>query len=502
MKAAPLRDADAKAGAEVPAWSSLAGGVAALLVVVSVCAAPLGSAYAGQLWTDGPDSARKVDTLPDFVDLAAKLGPAVVNISSKQAESPEAPSEGSGGEGSHGELGPFHEFGPPERFGGRSRSLGSGFVINRDGYILTNDHVVENSSEIVVTTREGAEFKAKLIGRDTKTDVALLKIDARHDWPVAPLGNSDRVKVGEWVMAIGNPYGFDHTVTAGIVSAKGRFIPRNYDDFIQTDASINPGNSGGPLIDLHGEVVGVNAAIFTHTGSSMGIGFAIPINLVKDEIDQLKSSGKVVRGWLGILVQKVTPDIAEAMGLGDPRGALVADVLKDGPAKAAGIQRGDVIIAFNSQPVSDSQQLPLLVGHTPLGKTATVTIIRNKATRDLSVTITPSREAEMVASAEAGSERGAKSSLGLFVKDLSPQLARDLGLGDKSGVVISSVEPSSPADSAGLRARDVIIEVNRQPVKDVASYAQALNAGGKDKIVLLFVKREDTRLYVAVKPQG
>ncbi len=306
-------------------------GVAVLVAALSILATPWhGDAHADQLWTDGPaGQLRKVDTLPDFVDLAAKLSPAVVNISSQnQRESSESEGEGE----------PFHQFGPPsQHFGERSKSLGSGFIINKDGYILTNDHVVEDATEIVVTTREGHEYKARLIGRDSKTDVALVKVDARRDWPIAPLGNSDQVRVGEWVIAIGNPFGFDHSVTAGIVSAKGRFIPGNYDDFIQTDASINPGNSGGPLIDLRGEVVGVNSAIFTKTGSSMGIGFAIPINLVKDEIDQLKSSGKVVRGWLGILVQKVTPDIADAMGLGEPRGALVADVLKDGPGKLRGI---------------------------------------------------------------------------------------------------------------------------------------------------------------------
>jgi serine protease Do len=451
-----------------------------------------------RLWTDGPESAgevRKVESLPDFVDLAAKLSPAVVNISSQQAER-----ESSSGSESE----PFHEFGSPfEHFGGpRSRSLGSGFIVNRDGYILTNDHVVENASEIVVTTREGNEYKAKLIGSDSKTDIALVKIEAKRELPVAPLGNSDDIKVGQWVMAIGNPFGFDHSVTAGIVSAKGRFIPGNYDDFIQTDASINPGNSGGPLINLHGEVVGVNSAIYTHTGTNMGIGFAIPINLVKDELQQLRSGGKVVRGWLGILVQKVTPEIAEAMGLGEPHGALVADVLKDGPAKAAGLQRGDVIIAFNNQPVSDSQELPLLVGRTPVGRNANVKIIRNKATKDLTVTITASREEELASAREEGTAPGEKSPLGLHVKDLSPQLARELGLGEKTGVVISSVRPGSSADEAGLRARDIILEVNRQAVKDVGSYEQALKTGGKDKIVLLLVKREDTTLFVPVKPQG
>ncbi len=466
----------------------------ALLIVLSI---PLlwiltesFDARADQLWTDGPSGsnrARKAESLPDFVDLAASLSPAVVNISSEAAEGATAEEEGD----------------PSEHLGPHSKGLGSGFFINKQGYILTNEHVVENATAIVVTTSQGNEFKAKLIGSDSKTDIALLKVDAKRDWPVAPLADSDDVKVGEWVMAIGNPFGFEHSVTAGIISAKGRFIAGNYDDFIQTDASINPGNSGGPLIDLRGEVVGVNSAIFTRTGVSMGIGFAIPINLVKDEVDMLRSSGKVVRGWLGILVQKVTPDIAEAMGLGEPHGALVADVLKDGPARAAGLQRGDVIVAYNNQPVGDSQELPLLVGHTPLGHTASVRIIRNKTAKDLTVTITASHE-EVLASAEEkeSPEPAEKSPLGLSVKDVTSQVAHELGLSASGGVVVSSVKPGSSADEAGIRARDLILEVNRQAVKDVVSYEQALKAGGKGKIVLLLVKREDSTLFMPVKPQG
>jgi serine protease Do len=474
---------------------------AALALAVGLLSSTLpwpAPAQAGQLWTDGSagaDRLRKVDTLPDFVELAAKLSPAVVNVSSQQNVS-----EGS----ESGESEPFQQFGAPfEQFGPQSKSLGSGFVINKEGYILTNDHVVDNATEIVVSTHEGNEFKARLIGSDSKTDVALIKVDAKRDWPVAPLGNSDDIKVGEWVMAIGNPFGFDHSVTAGIVSAKGRFIPGNYDDFIQTDASINPGNSGGPLIDLRGEVVGVNSAIYTRTGASMGIGFAIPINLVKEEIAQLRNSGKVTRGWLGILVQKVTPDLADAMGLGEPQGALVADVLKEGPAKAAGIQRGDVIVAYDNQTVSDSQELPLLVARTPVGHTASVKILRNKTPKELIVTITASQEEQLAEAApEEGSEPEDTSPLGLSVKNLTSDLAHELGVDAKTGVVISTVRPGSSADEAGLRPRDVILEVNRKPVKDVDSYDNALKASGKGKIVLLLVKREDSTLFVPIKPQG
>ena len=227
-----------------------------------------------------------------------------------------------------------------EEFGGtpHAKALGCGFIITKDGYILTNEHVVDSPGKVTVTTQDGHNYNAKLVGHDEKSDIALLKIEAKHDLAVAPLGNSEDVRVGEWVMAIGNPFGFDHSVTAGIVSAKGRFIPGNYDEFIQTDASINPGNSGGPLIDLRGDVIGVNSAIYTHTGASMGIGFAIPIDLVKEELPQLKSSGKVVRGWLGVYIQKMTPEMAESLGLADSRGALVAKVLDNGPAQGGGRQ--------------------------------------------------------------------------------------------------------------------------------------------------------------------
>ena len=304
--------------------------------------------FGDQFWYELTSSdAPKAETLPDFVSMADKLGPAVVNISTEQAGP--AASEGEGGGSEGGGNQPFNEFGEP--FGEpHGRSLGSGFIINAAGYILTNDHVIENGREIMVTTRDGNQYKASVTGRDAKTDIALLKINARHDLPVAPLGDSDEVKVGQWVMTIGDPFGFDHTVTAGIISAKGRFIPGNYDEFIQTDAAINPGNSGGPLINVRGEVVGVNSAIFTRTGSNTGIGFAIPVNLVKEELPQLRDHGKVVRGWLGIYVQRVTPAIADSMGLEEPRGALVAEVLGEGPAKNAGIKRGDVIAAYNGRP--------------------------------------------------------------------------------------------------------------------------------------------------------
>jgi serine protease Do len=447
-------------------------------------------------WTEVPvaSEAPKAQTMPDFVDLASKLSPAVVNISTDEEEAPE--------EGAQPHL--FEEFPGPHH----DKSLGSGFIISKDGYILTNDHVVENPGKITVTTQDGRNYIAKLIGHDSKTDVALLKIQPKHDLAIAPLGDSDNVRVGEWVMAIGNPFGFDHSVTVGVVSAKGRFIPStqghdSFGEYIQTDASINPGNSGGPLIDQRGEVVGVNAAIYTRTGQNMGIGFAIPVNMVKDELPQLRTAGKVVRGWLGVFIQRMTPDLAEAYGLTEEKGALVSKVVPGGPAKVAGVKNGDLIVAYDNRPVLDSRELPMMVSRTPLGHTVTIKIIRDKHEMELPVTITESHETEL-ASAEnpEKSEPGAASPYGLHVKDLSPDLARELGLEGATGVMISSVQPGSRADKAGLRARDVILEVNQKSVKDVTAYQEAIKSTSKGKPVLLFVRRGDDTIYIALKPEA
>jgi serine protease Do len=474
-----------------------AAAILCLAAAILLCIGATPSALGDQFWRELPASSRpsKVETLPDFVTLAAQLGPAVVNISTEQkGSSASSGSEGEGGEGNE----PFDEFAEP--FGEpRGRSLGSGFFINRAGYLLTNEHVVENGREIIVTTRDGNQYQATIVGRDAKTDIALLKVNARQDVPVAPLGNSDDVKVGQWVLAIGDPFGFDHTVTAGIVSAEGRFIPGNYDDFIQTDASINPGNSGGPLINASGEVVGVNSAIFTRTGGSTGIGFAIPINLVKEELPQLRDHGTVVRGWLGIYVQRVTPAIAESMGLKEPRGALIAEILPDAPAKKTVLKRGDVILAYNGVPIEDSRELPLMVGRTPLGQTAVLKVIHGKKTLDVPVTITASRE-ERLASAEHSPVTGG-APFGLAVRDLNPGIAREMGLAESRGVVILSVEPGSSADAAGLRARDIILEVNRSPVSDVRSYQRAMKSGKAGKLVLLLIKRNGSTVFVPLAPE-
>src|SRR5581483_8026261 len=351
--------------------------------------------------------------------------------------------------------------------------------------------------EITVKLHDGDEVKAQLVGRDAKTDVAVLKIDAKKQLPTVTFGDSDALKVGEWVMAIGNPFGLESSVTAGIVSAKGRFIGQgNYDDFIQTDAPINPGNSGGPLIDMHGKVVGINTSIFSRSGGNIGIGFAIPINLARDLIPDLREKGHVTRGWLGVMIQKVTPDIAESLGLPGSKGALVADVVKDGPAAKAGIKTGDVITSFDGHVVKESTELPLLVARTPIGRDVEVKVLRNGKEEAVSVKI-----AEMKEEGEAGGPGGESEAYGLTVQNLTPEIAESLGIsGDVKGVLVAGVESGSVAEEAGLRRGDVIIEVNRQPVPDVDAYNKAIGGVEAGKSVLLLVRRGENTVFLALKP--
>ncbi|MBI2182416.1 MAG: DegQ family serine endoprotease [Deltaproteobacteria bacterium] len=433
--------------------------------------------------------------LPDFASLAKKLGPAVVNISTTQVRRTAEQAPAPFGEGDP--LGQFWE----RFFGGsiprgpqRQAGLGSGFVIDRDGTILTNYHVVDGAQKIVVKLSDGRGFDAKVLGKDQKTDIAIIKISAGHDLPVATLGDSDRLEVGEWVMAIGNPFGLDHTVTSGIVSAKGRHIGAGpYEDFIQTDASINPGNSGGPLINLRGEVVGINTAIFSQSGGNIGIGFAIPTNLVKELLPNLKDNGKVVRGYLGVTIQKITPEIAESLGMKQPSGALVADVAKAGPAERAGIKTGDVIVEFNGKEIKDSGELPLQAARTAPGKQAQLRILRNGKELTLPLTVGEFKEREVVAAAQSGG-------LGLAVQPVTASIAAELGLERAEGLVITSIKPGSPADEAGLQRGDVIAEINRQPVRDRSDYDRAMEKTEKGKSLLFLVRRGEGSLFLALKP--
>jgi serine protease Do len=312
------------------------------------------------------------------------------------------------------------------------------------------------------------------------------------------LGDSDGLEVGEWVVAIGNPFGLDGTVTSGIVSAKGRhnITQGPYDNFIQTDASINPGNSGGPLINLRGEVIGINTAIFSRSGGNMGIGFAIPINLAKELLPQLRGKGKVTRGYLGVLIQKVTPEIAESLGMDRGYGALVANVSKDGPAEKAGVKVGDVIVEFDGKEVKESGDLPLIVARTPVDKKVRMKVLRDKKELSLNVAVGELKDEEVVASAPE------KGELGMTVQKLTPQLAENLGLDKTDGVVVTGVEPGSSADEAGIRRGDVILEVDRKPVRGVEDYRKAIAGTRKGRGVLFLVRRGESTLFLALKPQG
>jgi len=434
--------------------------------------------------------------LPDFVSLVKRLTPVVVNISTTQ-------SSGGGQQvfpSPFGEQDPFSEFwkrffgDPPPQGPFRQKSLGSGFVINSDGLILTNNHVVENADKIVVRLSDGREFQAELVGRDAKTDIAVIKIDSDKDLPTAPLGDSEKLEVGEWVLAIGNPFGLEHSVTSGIVSAKGRHIGAGpYDNFIQTDASINPGNSGGPLMNMRGEVVGINTAIFSRGGGNIGIGFAIPINLAKELLPQLKTKGKVSRGWLGVVIQKVTPAIAESLGLEKARGALVANVSKDAPADKAGVKVGDVIIEFDGKKVKESNDLPILVASTPIGKKVPVKVLRDGKEAVLSVVIGELKEEEVFASAKG------EGNFGLTVQKVTPQIAESLGLDRPEGVVVTFVESGSPGEEAGIRRGDVILEVDRKTIRSIADYRKSIAMIKKGKGVLFLVRRGETTLFLALK---
>src|SRR6266404_1838615 len=430
----------------------------------------------------------------NFVPLVKKLNPVVVNISATQISE-----EGQGSATPFGESDPFEEFwrrffGNP---GGRSRqqSLGSGFIVASDGYILTNDHAIEGADKIIVQlSNDDREYPAKVIGKDTKIDIALIKISAEN-LPISPLGDSDRLEVGEWVLAIGNPFGLGSTVTSGIVSAKERHIGQGpYDSFIQTDAKINPGNSGGPLINMRGEIVGINSALFSETGENMGIGFANPIIMIKEILPQLKDKGKVTRGWMGVMVQGVTRDIAESMGLDQTRGALVSEVVKDGPAARAGIKVGDFIIEFNGNHIKDANDLPILVARTAPGEKVRVKILRDKKELTIPVQVEKLEDEEVNLTAQE------KDHLGLTVQKVTPEIAESLGIKRAEGVVITSVEPGSAADEAGLEQGDMIVEVNRKRIQDVSEYKKAVMAAQKGKRLLFLVRRGENTMFLTLKP--
>ena len=445
--------------------------------------------------------------LPDFTGLVEAASPAVVNISTRQKVPQRAmASNGQQMPNLEGLPPQFREFfersipQQPRNPGGRQReaqSLGSGFIISADGYVLTNNHVVADADEIIVRLSDRSELEAKLIGADPRTDVALLKVEGKG-LPILKLGKSDDLKVGEWVLAIGSPFGFDHSATAGIVSAKGRSLPNeSYVPFIQTDVAINPGNSGGPLFNLDGEVVGINSQIFTRSGGFMGLSFAIPIDVAMDVATQLKSSGKVSRGWLGVVIHEVNKDLAESFGLEKPAGALVAQVMQDGPAAKGGLQVGDVILSLNGQPIVMSADLPHLVGALKAGDKAELDVVREGERKMLAMTVgaLPDDDEELVASAAPG-EGVSSNRLGVAVVELTAEQKKTLDV--TSGVLVKEVQ-DGPAALMGVRPGDVITHLNNQAIDTSKTFAAIAKALPKDRSVSMRVLRGGRASFITFK---
>ncbi len=459
-----------------------------------------------------------------FADLAERLLPAVVNISTTQTvqvqQRPDGPDMPQFPPGS-----PFEEFfkdffernRPDGDRGGRpsprrAQSLGSGFIIDASGIVVTNNHVIAQADEIKVRLQDDTEFDAKLLGRDPKTDIAVLKIEpGKTKLTAVKFGDSDKIRVGDWVVAIGNPFGLGGTVTAGIVSARGRDINQGpYDDFIQTDASINKGNSGGPLFDLDGNVIGINTAIFSQSGGSVGIGFAVAARLASPVVGQLKEFGRTRRGWLGVRIQQVTDEIAEGFGLKQAKGALVAEVTKDGPAEAAGIKPGDVILTFNGRDVEEMRKLPRIVAETPVGVDVPVEVWREGALKKVTARIGELEESEKAQVVPASKVEGPSSTktgrveaVGLELSSLSDALRAEHAIGaEVEGVVVISADPNGPAAEKGLQPGDVIVEVDQVEVSkpsDVAEIVQKVIDAGRKKSVLFTVNRQGSTRFVGLR---
>jgi len=438
-------------------------------------------------------------TVPEnFTDLAKTASPTVVNIRTVKTI------KGGGRVYRHffnspfGKEDPFHDF--FDKFFGnefqrdfKQRSLGSGFIIDKEGYIITNNHVIEDADKIKVKLKNGKEFDAEIVGRDPNTDIALIKIKSKNNLPFVKLGDSDALKVGQWVVAIGSPFGLEHTVTAGIISAKGRIIGSGpYDDFIQTDASINPGNSGGPLINMKGEVIGINTAIIA---SGQGIGFAIPINHAKRIVDQLKSSGEVTRGWLGVAIQNLSEELAEYYGIKEGKGVLVTEVFPGDPADEAGIKPKDIVLSINGKKVENTRELSKLIADTSVGDTVKIKILRNGIEKTFPVKIVK-RKDERVASQTPS--KGNDYELGIRVSELTPEITRRFNISETGGVIVIDVESESQGAEAGVRIGDIIKEINHKPIETAKDYKNETKQLKKGDSILMFIKRINAG-YVVIK---
>lgn len=439
-----------------------------------------------------PQATVATTQLPDFVQLVEKYGKGVVNISTVREARVVEGADPFGFDERHAEI--FRRFGFPFPFGGgprqepERRGTGSGFIISADGLILTNHHVVDGADEIKVRLTDNREFTGKVLGSDAKTDIAVVKIEAK-DLPYLTMGNSDELKVGEWVAAIGSPFGLDNTVTAGIVSAKSRKLPSDqYVPFIQTDVAVNPGNSGGPLFNMKGEVVGINSQIFSTSGGFMGLSFAIPSNLAMQIKDQLVKNGKVTRGRIGVVIQSVTQDLAESFGMKAPKGAIVSQVEKDGPAAKAGLQEGDIITAVNGKAIDDSVDMPVIIGNMAPGSIAKLSIIRNNKDMTLDVKV---EEAPNESASSNASKTAAANKLGVTVRPLNDE---EKAKAETEGLLVT--ESTGAARKAGIREGDIIVNVNGVKIKKTDDLARVLE---KNKNLRVLVQRRDGRIFIPVR---
>jgi serine protease Do len=440
---------------------------------------------------------RDRSTIPvSFSTLAETVSPAVVNISTVKTIKGGGPVFRHYYQGPQGDQDPFKDFfdkffGDQEQREYKQRSLGSGFIIDKDGYIVTNNHVIAGADEIKVKLNSGKEYNAKIIGRDPSTDIALIKIKPGGNYSVATFGDSDSLKVGQWVVAIGSPFGLEHTVTAGIVSAKGRVIGSGpYDDFIQTDASINPGNSGGPLINMKGRVVGINSAIIA---GGNGIGFAIPVNMAKGVIKQLKEQGKVTRGWLGVGIQDISDEMAEYYGLKNKQGVLVSQVFPGDPADKAGIRTRDIIMDVNGNKIETSRELIRIIAAFHVGQMANITVLRNGREKTFNVKIAERPEGRL---ASGGIPHKEQEAFGIRVSNLTPEIVRKFNIRETKGVVVTHVQSNSQGEKEGIQPGDMIKEINHRAINTVDDYKKAVEKVKENGAVIMLVKRTNSGFFV------